>query len=68
MDNELKYKIGVTLLPRMGSILSKNIIAYCGSAAAVFKEKEKNLQKIPGIGEIIAKAIVEQREELLTQA
>lgn len=68
MDNELKYKIGVTLLPWMGDILSKNVIAYCGSAEGVFNEKERNLQKIPGIGEIIAKKIIEHREDALTQA
>ena len=37
---------------------AKNLLAYCGSAEEVFKQKKTVLQKIPGIGEILAKSIV----------
>lgn len=60
-DPYLKYKIGVELIPKVGSINAKKLIAYCGSAEAVFKESKKNLLKIPGIGEIIATEIVNQK-------
>jgi len=60
-DPELIYKIGVELIPKVGSINAKKLIAYCGSAEAVFKESKKNLTKIPGIGEIIASAIANQK-------
>ena len=34
----------------IGSIGAKKLIAYCGGAEAVFKEKKQHLLKIPGIG------------------
>jgi hypothetical protein len=33
------------MLPGVGDILAKNLIAYCGSAEAVFKEKSRFWQK-----------------------
>lgn len=41
----------------MGDVTAKNLIAYCGSAEAVFKEKKSKLEKIPGIGSLTAEAI-----------
>ena len=57
MDELLKYKIGITLIPGIGDILAKNLISYCGSIEGVFKEKKAKLQKIPGIGLVLADAI-----------
>lgn len=56
MEN-LKYKIALTLIPKVGHIAAKKLIAYCGGAEAVFKDKKQNLLKIPGIGELVAKEI-----------
>jgi len=53
-DNQLKYKIAIGLIPKIGPVLTKRLIAYCGNAEAVFREKKKNLAKIPGIAEKIA--------------
>ena len=62
MDNEsLKYKIGIGLIPMIGSILARKLIAYTGSAEAVFKEKKANLLKIPSVGIHAAKAISSQQ-------
>lgn len=57
-DDLLKYKIGISQIPGVGSILAKKLIAYTGSIEAVFKEKKKNLLKIPGIGTTLAEVIV----------
>lgn len=38
--SELLYKIGITLIPGVGDINAKKIIAYCGGAEAVFTEKK----------------------------
>lgn len=57
-DVLLKYKIGISQIPGVGSILAKKLIAYTGSIEAVFKEKKKNLMKIPGIGNTLADVIV----------
>ena len=56
-DNELKYLIALTLIPHVGSITARKLIAYRGSAEAVFREKKRSLQKIPGIGDFITKQI-----------
>ena len=44
------YLIALTMVPNIGPVLSKSLIAYCGSAEAVFKERKSALSKIPGIG------------------
>lgn len=57
---DLKYKIGISLISGIGYNLVKNLVAYIGSPEGVFKEKKRNLMKIPGIGEINAKKIIQQ--------
>jgi len=59
-DETLKYKIGITLIKGIGNNLAKNLIAYIGSVEGVFTEKQQNLAKIPGIGELLSKEIVSQ--------
>ena len=59
-DETLKYKIGITLIKGVGNNLAKNLIAYIGSVEGVFREKQQNLAKIPGIGEIISHEIASQ--------
>jgi len=56
-SDELLYKVALSFLPDVGDIKAKALVAYCGSPAAVFFEKRKMLEKIPGIGSITAKAI-----------
>jgi len=60
MNQELVYRIGITLIPKIGNVLAKSLISYCGSAEAVFSASKKELIRIPGIGEGIAKAILKQ--------
>ena len=57
---ETLYNIGLTLLPGIGDKLGKTLVEFCGSAEAVFKEKKRNLEKIPDIGRITAQKIVSQ--------
>lgn len=56
-SNEKLYQIALTLLPNVGSVLAKNLIAYCGSAENVFKTSKGKLEKIPQIGKERAEAI-----------
>lgn len=60
-DELLKYKIGISQIPGIGSIIAKKLIAYTGSVEAVFKEKKKSLLKVPGIGETLAQVIVKHQ-------
>ena len=59
--NETLYRIALTMVPNIGPVLSKNLLGYCGSAEAVFKEKKPALSKIPGIGASKAADIVKSK-------
>lgn len=62
--DELRYRIGLCLIPLIGDINAKKLLAYCGSAEAVFHEKKQKLIKIPGIGETIAEAVINNKQVL----
>ncbi|NND77736.1 MAG: DNA-protecting protein DprA [Flavobacteriales bacterium] len=49
----------MVFLEGAGSVLSKKLIAYCGSSEAVFKQSKNALEKIPGIGSEKARKITE---------
>ena len=55
----MKYQIAVSLISGVGDVIGKKLIAYCGSAEAVFSEGVKALNKIPGIGSKLSKIIKE---------
>lgn len=57
----LKYRIALSMLPKVGSVTAKKLIAYTGSVEAVFEEKTKNLQKIPGVGTQLSDLISRHR-------
>lgn len=65
-SDNLAYKIAISLIPGIGPLTARNLIAYVGSVEGVFQEKEKNLMKIPGIGEVNAQRVV--RQDVLEQA
>jgi DNA processing protein len=65
-SSQLLYQIGMTMLPGVGSILAKNLLAYCGSPEAIFKTSKAKLLKIPAIGEERAEAIA--KAEVLEEA
>jgi DNA processing protein len=50
-QQDLLYKIALTLLPDVGNVTAKNLLAFSGNAESVFKEKKSSLLKIPGIAE-----------------
>ncbi len=60
ISDNLKYKIAISLIPGIGTVTARNLIAYVGSVEGVFQEKEKNLMKIPGVGEVNAQKVVRQ--------
>lgn len=61
MQDKLLYEIGITLLPGVGDVNAKKLIAYCGGVEAVFKQKKSQLLKIDGIGLKLAEAIINQQ-------
>jgi DNA processing protein len=63
---DLQLKIALSLIPKVGPILLRRLVAYAGGIDAVFKEKKQFLSKIPGIGE--NKASMINGEKLLGEA
>ena len=63
-DQDLIYRIAITLIPGVGDMLAKKLIAYCGNVEAVFAEKQDLLLTIPGIRPALAKSI-KNKEALL---
>lgn len=57
-DDAFMYRIAITLIEGVGDVIARQLISYCGSTEAVFKEKKKNLLKIPDIGPKTANAII----------
>jgi DNA processing protein len=66
MDEELIYKIALSMIPGVGGILARNLLAYVGSVEGVFSEPLKSLMKIPGIGEVNARRI--KKKEIIQKA
>ena len=60
MNYELLYEVALTLVSGIGDVNGKKLVAYCGGAEAVFREKKKSLSKIPGIGEKTVESILSQ--------
>ena len=56
-DPLLKFKIAMNLIPGIGCIMAKRIIAHTGGPDVIFSEKKKNLLTIPGIGKYLASKI-----------
>lgn len=56
----LKYKIALSLIPRIGDINARKLVSYIGSVEGVFSEPYRSLVKIPGIGSGLAKYICER--------
>ncbi len=66
MDEKIISKIALSMIPGVGGVLARNLVAYVGSVEGVFKETEKSLQKIPGIGKVNAKSI--KRKDIFERA
>ena len=54
MKEELKFLIALSMIPAVGPLTARKLIAYTGSAESVFNEKRHILEKIPGIGSTLA--------------
>lgn len=68
MNKELVNYIALTLIPKIGHIGAKKLIAHCGGAAAVFSEKQSLLEKVPGVGTFIANSIIKHKKEAFIMA
>ncbi|MDR3219106.1 MAG: DNA-processing protein DprA [Dysgonamonadaceae bacterium] len=67
-DQDLIYRIGITLVKGIGNITAKQIIETLGDASPLFTEKKHLLEKIPGlsrriIGEIYQPEVLQRAEK-----
>ncbi|MBL7812807.1 MAG: DNA-protecting protein DprA [Bacteroidetes bacterium] len=56
-STETYHHMALSLVPKIGPVLGKTLISYCGGAEAVFKEKKNNLLKIPGMGDLMTREL-----------
>ncbi|MDR1938681.1 MAG: DNA-processing protein DprA [Tannerellaceae bacterium] len=66
MQNQQLYQIGLTMINGIGDILGRQLLQTLGDAEAIFAEKTQSLEKIPGIGRMLAAEI--KRPEVLKRA
>jgi DNA processing protein len=66
VNDELLYSIALISAPGVGNINARKLVAYAGSAKAVFTDKRKKLTHISGIGETVVAGLGDQ--SLLQQA
>lgn len=66
MKTLLQHQIALSLVPGIGAISAKSLIAHCGSAEAVFRESTRSLLAIPGIHRRIVANV--HKAELLDRA
>ncbi|MDR3366063.1 MAG: DNA-processing protein DprA [Prevotellaceae bacterium] len=68
MNNDLLYQIALTLIPGVGSITAKQLIAYCGNAEAVLTSSAQALLRIPDVGPSLSGAIASSKQTALNRA
>ncbi len=68
MEIALNYQIAFSLLPGIGPVAARNLLAYFGSAEEVFKVKATFLKEVPGIGQRFADTILHNRQTALELA
>ncbi|WP_102407417.1 DNA-processing protein DprA [Parabacteroides bouchesdurhonensis] len=66
MTDKLIYQIGLTMINGIGDILARHLLEMFGDAEAIFSEKKQTLEKVSGIGSILAAEI--KRANVLQRA
>ena len=57
MNEELLYRIALTMIPELGPVRIKSLIDQLGNATAVFKPKRKELAAIEAMSDALSRAI-----------
>ncbi len=57
MQQELIYRLSLTMVPNIGDVQAKALVAQFGSATAIFQARKSELQTVEGMGYVRAKAI-----------
>ena len=57
MPNQLFHQIALSMVPNIGPVLARNLLAYCGTAEEVFRASNRHLKSIPQIGSHVIEEI-----------
>jgi DNA processing protein len=68
MESLLQYEVAITMIPGVGDITGKKLVAYCGGIENVFKQSRKELLRHGELGEALVKKLLEGREAALRKA
>lgn len=58
MANKLLYRIALTMIKGVGDTLGRQLLQVIGDEEAIFTEKKRLLETIPGIGRVLAAEIL----------
>jgi DNA processing protein len=61
---EILFEVAIGMIPGIGSHHTRQLVSYCGSPRNVFTLSRGKLKKIPGIGDVLAEAIIAQKDVL----
>lgn len=67
-EQELLWAMGLTLLPGIGNITAKRLIAFCGGLEGVYHQTTASLHRIPGIGPALSRALIQGQALRLAEA
>ena len=67
MKGEKLYQVALSLIPKIGPVLSKQLINYFESPENILKTPKHKLTKIPGVGEKLS-SLIPQQKDLLFEA
>ncbi|GAB3201297.1 DNA processing protein [Pontibacter aydingkolensis] len=68
VEEQHLYEVAITKLPGVGTQLTRQLVSYCGSPKAVFEANAAKLSKIPGVGTVSLRNILEGRKQALYHA
>jgi DNA processing protein len=59
-DQTIIHRIALSMLKGIGPVNARNLVAYCGGVEPLFTDKavRRSLQKVPGIGPVLAASIL----------
>lgn len=57
MNDSLLYSIALTMVNGVGGVLARQLLSSLGNAESIFREKRQSLERIPGIGPVLAAEI-----------
>jgi DNA processing protein len=57
-EDEKKNQIALSLIEGVGDKIGKKLLAYFGSAKAIFLSSKSDLEKVDGIGKVLVNSII----------